>query len=104
MSMIWLSSVTVVSVFSPCTMTTGASVTFLTVWTLVVEAIPTSMRCQYTSNRNVEFMHRLGCYDNSNEIYLSTMLKLFCMCKNLIYEVLVIGNMLKPKQVSFDFS
>ena len=60
--------------WSPCTMTTGASVTFLSVWTL--EAEPTSMSCQYTSNRNLEFVHRLCCYDN-NEIYLSTILKLF---------------------------
>ena len=52
-------------------------VTFLTVWTLVVEAIPTLMRCQYTSNRSVEFMHRLGCYDSCNEIYLTTILKHF---------------------------
>ena len=66
-------------VWSPCTMTTGASVTFLTVWTLVVEAIPTSMRCQYTSNRNMEFGRRICCYDNPA----------FCMCKNLKYEFLV---------------
>ena len=64
-------------VWSPCTMITGASVTFLTVWTLVVEAIPTSMSCQYTSNRCVEFIYRLGCYDNSNEISLMTILKQF---------------------------
>ena len=36
-------------VWSTCTMTTGTvtTVTFLTVWTLVVEAIPASMSCQY---------------------------------------------------------
>jgi len=53
------------------------TVTFLTVWALVVEIIPTLMSCQYTSNRSVQFIHRLGCYDNSNEIYLTTILKHF---------------------------
>ena len=53
------------------------TVTFLTVWAFVVEGIPTSMSYQYTSNRSVEFMHRLGCYDSCNEIYLTTILKHF---------------------------
>ena len=53
------------------------TVTFLTVWTLLVEAIPASMSCQFTNNRNMEFLHRLCCYDNSNGIYLTTILKYF---------------------------
>ena len=44
-SKIWLSWVTVVPVWSPCTMLI-TTVTFLTVWTLVVEAIPASLSCQ----------------------------------------------------------
>ena len=78
-----------VSVWSPFTMTTGASVTFLTVWTLVVEAIPTSMSCLATSNRKMEFIHRLCCYDNSNGHLHNHHTEAFCMCKNLMYEVLV---------------
>ena len=68
---------TVVPVWSPCTMTTGAivtTVTFLTVWTLVIEAIPATMSCQYTSHRN---MDTLCCYDGSNGIYLTTILEHF---------------------------
>ena len=66
-------------VWSPCTMMIGASnyCHFLTIWTLVVEAVPTSMRCQYTSNKSVEFVHRLCCYENSNGISLTTVLKNF---------------------------
>ena len=75
-------------VWSPCTMTTGTvtTVTFLTVWTLVLEAIPTSMSCQYTRNRNMEFIYSLFCYDNTNGIYLTTKLKHFLV----IYEVIVL--------------
>ena len=32
--------------------------------------------------RSVEFMHRLGCYDSCNEIYLMTILKHFT-CVNI---------------------
>ena len=53
------------------------TVTFLTVWTLLVEVIPTSMSCQYTSNRNLKFVHRFCCYDNSDGMYLTTILKHF---------------------------
>ena len=86
---------TVVSVWSPCTMTTGA-VTFLTVWTLVVQAVPTSMSCLYTSNRNMGFGHMLCCYDNNNGHLHNHHTEAFCVCKNLMYEVLR-----KPKQVLF---
>ena len=72
-------------VWSPCTVTTGASkfCHFLTV--LLVEAIPASLSCQYSCNRNMEFVHRLCCYDNSYAFYLTTMLRHFVcvwMCWN----------------------
>ena len=65
MGMIWLSWVTVVPVWqwSLCGLLVlwwlvlETTVTFLTV--LLVEAIPASQSCQYTSNRNMEFVHRL---------------------------------------------
>ena len=67
---------------------TVTTVTFLTVWTLLVEAIPASMSCQYTSNRNMEFVHNLCCYDNSNRIYLTTIYtEALGMCKNLLCKV-----------------
>ena len=49
--------VTVVPVWSPCAMRTGASnyaVTFLTLWTILVESIPALLSCQYTSNTNMD--------------------------------------------------
>ena len=48
--------------------------------------------------------HRLCCYDNSNGHLRNHHTEAFCMCKNLMYEVLVIWNVLKPKQVLFAFS
>ena len=51
MSMIWLSWVTVVPVWSPCTMMTGASNYCHFphgIKTLLVEAILASLSCQYT--------------------------------------------------------
>ena len=77
-------------VWSPMMMIV-TTVTFLTVRALVVDAMAASMRCQYTTNRNMEFVHILCCYDNINEIYLGTILKHFA-CVN--FEML-----LKPKQV-----
>ena len=69
-------------------MTTGASVTFLTVWKLVVEAIPTSMRCQYTSNIKMGFGHRLCCYDNSNGHLRNHHTEAFCIhLQDLMYDV-----------------
>ena len=58
------------------------TVTFLTA--LLVEVIPTSMSCQYTSNRNMEFVNTLCCYDNSNGIYLTTILRHFA-CVRISY-------------------
>ena len=69
------------------------TVTFLTVWALVVEAIPTSMSCQYTSNRNMGFGHRLCCYDNSNGNYQTTILNHFASvrisCTNFSHMICV---------------
>jgi len=70
MSMIWLSWVTVVL----CGLLVLITVTFLTVWALVVEVIPASLSCQYTSNRNMKFVHTLCCYNNSKSYYLTIVL------------------------------
>ena len=43
-------------VWSPMMMIV-TTVTFLTVRALVVDAMAASMRCQYTTNRNMEFVH-----------------------------------------------
>ena len=48
-----------------------------TCFVVVVEAVPTSMSYQYTSNRNMGFGHRLCCYDNNNGMYLTSILKHF---------------------------
>ena len=77
MSMMWLSWVTVVPVWSPCTVTIGASNYCHFPHDTSFEAIPASMSCQYTSNRNMEFVHTLCCYDNSNRLYLTTVPKHF---------------------------
>ena len=55
-------------VWSPCTMTTGASNYCHFPHSMDTSTIPISMSCQYTNNRNMEFLHvhRLCCYDNSN--------------------------------------
>ena len=78
-------------VWSPLMKMIVTTVTFLIVRALVVDAMPASMRCQYTTNRNMKFVRILCCYDNSNEIFLPTILKHF-VCVN--FEML-----LKPKQV-----
>ena len=107
MSMIWLSWVTVVLCgLLNCTMTTVASnytVTFLTVWTLLVEAIAASMSCQYTSNWIMEFLHRLCCYDNNNGMYLTTILKQPACVRIWCMKFFVIWKMLKPYEYHSPF-
>ena len=54
------------------------------------------LSCQYTSNRILEFVHRLCCYDNSKSYYLRAFLnewhlpnhhtEAICMCKKLMYK------------------
>ena len=93
--------------WSPCTMRTGASnyCHFPHSMGTCSGSCTNINQLPRTSNRNMEFGHRLCCYDNSNVIYLTTILnEAFCMYKNLMYEVLVIWNVLKPKQVLFAFS
>ena len=79
MSMIWLSWVTVVlcGLLVLWRLVLVTTVTFLTVWTLLVEAIPASLSCQYTSNRNMELVCTLCCYDNSRSYYLTAILRKF---------------------------
>ena len=58
MSMIWLSWVTVVPVWSPCTMTTGASNYCHFPHSMDTSSwshIPASMRCQFTSHLNTTY-------------------------------------------------
>ena len=58
------------------------TVIFLTVWALVVEAIQASMKCQCASNRKMEIVHILCCYDNN---YLTTILSHFACVRIWCY-------------------
>ena len=122
MNMIWLSLVTLVPVWSPCTMTTDVSnytVTVLTVWTLLAEAIPASLSWQYTRHgictHYVSMTTAIANYRTElpslyTPYFAMTMTNIklpnhhtgaLCMCKNLIYKDLVIRNVLMPIQVTF---
>ena len=49
----------------------------------------------------MEFAHRLCCYNNMNAIVLIHHTEVFCMCKNLMYKVFAIWNVLKAIWVLF---
>ena len=87
--MIWLSWVTVVlcGPFVLWQLVLVTTVTFLTVWALVVEAISTSMSCQ-----NIGFGTGYVAMKTAMEIYLLTILKQFACVR-----ILVIRKVLKPK-------
>ena len=62
-----------------------------------VEAILASLSCQYTSNRNMEFVHTLCCYDNCDVIYLTAILHVY---ESDVLSFSRIQNVLKPVHIS----